>query len=508
MTRAAPLGAAAGSLAATSVLCFVVVGLLGPSIAQPRLAAPGEVQHAPPLHLGLDPDPWLVVGLQVAGYLLATAAVLAVLLALARGWCPPARRVLAAAAVGVAALVVVPPTGSADPLSYAAYGRIAALGDDPYVEAPDAWRGGTDPVAASVPEPWREVPSVYGPLATGEQALAAVLGDGSPARTVWWLGVLGGLAHLAAGALLVQAAGSDRAARARAALLYAANPLVLALGVGGGHLDALAVAPVAAGLLLLRRSPLAAGALLGAAAATKAPLALFGLAAAWGLRHDPRALVRLAAGGVLVVVPSYAAAGPHVLDQLRQASRFVSLATVWHPVAEVLDPALRWTQSRKLIGLLAAVLALALVVALARLLPPPRRDGLHGEAPEPRDPLQATARAAVVLVGAWLLAAPYSLPWYDLALWAPLVLLAPSALDLVALTRTATMALAYVPGLVDLPPDVEGPTLFWRSAVTPWLQVLIVAAVLLWPLLWRRHRTGSAGAPDAGRPPPRRAAAR
>ena len=79
----------------------------------------------------------------------------------------------------------VPPMGSADHLSYAAYGRIAVAGDDPYVEAPNRWRGGSDPVAGAVEAPWRWAPSVYGPVATAEQGLASLVGGSSLHRPSW-----------------------------------------------------------------------------------------------------------------------------------------------------------------------------------------------------------------------------------------------------------------------------------------------------------------------------------
>ncbi len=72
---------------------------------------------------------------------------------------------IACAAAVLAAFV--PPLGSADHLSYAAYGRIAAAGGDPYSVPPVDWAGGHDPVTSAVEPPWTRTPSVYGPVATG-----------------------------------------------------------------------------------------------------------------------------------------------------------------------------------------------------------------------------------------------------------------------------------------------------------------------------------------------------
>ena len=67
--------------------------------------------------------------------------------------------------VGALALLTGP-FGSADHTNYAAYGRIAAQGGDPYLVPPEAWAGGLDPVTSAVEPPWTETVSVYGPFAT------------------------------------------------------------------------------------------------------------------------------------------------------------------------------------------------------------------------------------------------------------------------------------------------------------------------------------------------------
>lgn len=97
---------------------------------------------------------------------------------------------------------------------------------------------------------------------------------------------------------------------------------------------------------------------------------------------------------------------------------------------------------------------------------------------------------------AFSLAAPYSLPWYDLLVWAALPALLPGLVDLVALVRLTALAVAYVPGRVlGMTPEVEELTLGVRRGVVPWvglvLWVLVIAAGV---------RSGS-----ARRPAPRRA---
>ena len=104
----------------------------------------------------------LTTGLLATAYVLGLGAVLLGL------WRPPARAwswrgVLL---LGAAALLTGP-LGSADHTNYAAYGRIAALGGDPYLVAPEDFAGGTDPVASAVEPPWTETVSVYGRVAAG-----------------------------------------------------------------------------------------------------------------------------------------------------------------------------------------------------------------------------------------------------------------------------------------------------------------------------------------------------
>ena len=80
---------------------------------------------------------------------------------------------------------------------------------------------------------------------------------------------------------------------------------------------------------------------------------------------------------------------------------------------------------------------------------------------------------------AYSLAAPYSLPWYDLLLWSCLPALLPGLVDLVALVRLAAMAVAYVPGRVlGMTPAVEDLTLGVRRGVIPWVGLVLWVVVI------------------------------
>ncbi|HSR24536.1 MAG TPA: polyprenol phosphomannose-dependent alpha 1,6 mannosyltransferase MptB, partial [Candidatus Eisenbacteria bacterium] len=374
-----------------------------------------------------------------------------------------------------------PPMGSADHLSYAAYGRIAAAGDDPYAVAPDRWRGGTDPVAGAVEQPWRATPSVYGPVATAEQAFASLVGGRSLHTTVLMLMLVNAAAFLGTGLLLHRLLRGDPGAQVRAALLWSLNPLLLYELVVGAHVDTLAVALGVAGLAVVRRSALAAGLLVGAAVAVKVPVALVAGALAWALRRAPRRLAALALGGALALVPGYLAAGPHVFDQLRRAAYYVSLATPWRLVLDDLTAAAGHDEARRIITRLTVVVAVLLAAVLLRAVP-------HHPRAATRPELEA-ARTAFVLTVAWVLAAPYALPWYDALVWAPLALLPASGFDVLLLARLAVLALAYVPGrAVDLlPADLRRVSLDVRAHVAPWLVLLVIVLVAGLGLAWSRH---------------------
>ena len=460
-----------------------LVGALGDSAAVPGL---GPVSATPPWDLDAGAPAWAVSALSAAGYVAGACAVLLGLRLVSRGWVPRnPGRLLAVGALAALLLTLVPPVGSADHLSYVAYGRIAAAGDDPYAVAPITWRDGHDPVAGAVQPPWQKTPSVYGPVATALQAGTAVAGGGSLRHTVWWWQLVCAAAFVVTAFAVDRLAGADPVRRTRAAVLWTLNPLLLGQLVLGAHLDVVAVAFGIAGLAVAGRprlgaaAALVAGLLLGAAVATKAPYALFALAAVWGLRRLPRSeLARVvgsgAVGAAAVVVPAQLWAGPHVFDQLRSASRFTSLASPWRAVANLGDLVL----GRGAVNAVATYLALALAAGLAVLLWRRRVHALPASAGDPD-----AVRAALALTVAWALVAPYALPWYDAMVWAPLAVVGPSLLDVVLPLRLLVLACAYVPGrVVGLTPRVEAVTLGIRTYVAPVLVLTAVVAVVRWAL--------------------------
>jgi hypothetical protein len=176
---------------------------------------------------------------------------------------PDATRAIVVAAVALAvAAASWPVVWSSDVLAYAAYGREALHGLSPYGTRP---LDPTDPVFAATIVQWGNPPPpcVYGPLFLLAAAGAALAAGDDPFRLVL---LLRALAIVGFGFAVYFAA---RLGGRTAALAIGLNP-VLAWTAAEGHNDALALAGVLGGLVLLRRS--AAGAFVVALAAlVKAP---------------------------------------------------------------------------------------------------------------------------------------------------------------------------------------------------------------------------------------------
>jgi hypothetical protein len=486
--------------ATTSWLLLVGTAALGPSAASPALAAgTGWRAHLPPYGLGVGTTSGLVTLLLDAGYLLGGAGVLLGLLAVRAGE-PLSRRVLPVALLLAVLTVLVAPVGSADHLSYAAYGRITASGGDAYVVPPITWAGGHDPVTSRVEPPWTTTPSIYGPLAGGVFALASLVGGDSLRATVWVWQLVCLVCWVGVGLVLRRRAGP------RGVWLWLANPVLIGVLLLGAHVDLLAAALGLAAVLLAGRRALVAGLLLGAAVAVKLTAALIGPALLWALwRRDGvrswRAALAGVVGAALVLVPGYLWAGPHAFDQLGRARQFISLATIWRAPVDGLSALLGGTGAvRSVVPYVVPFAVAAVAVALARALarraatPFPRLSDVSGAA-EPGSGADTGlsrgsggvaadgALAAVVLGAAYVLAAPYSLPWYDALAWAPLPLVAAGSVDLLLLVRLVAYAIAYVPGRVlGSSPLVSDLTLAWRRGVTP----VVGAALLVLLVRWAR----------------------
>ena len=422
---------------AASVALTFAVAVCGPSVMEPALPGrPGQ----PPWSFAAAPSPYLVVAMTAAAIAAGIVGLVLTMHAARRGWPVSPRLILVAGIVLVAALALVPPFGSSDHLSYAAYGRMVVTGHNPYTTTPAALARLGDPVARAVQD-WRNSPSDYGSLATGGQALASLIGGTSVRLTVFVLSLLNALAFAVTGLLLHWLARGDRARQLRAALLWTANPLLLQVLVAGAHVDSQAIAFCVAALAVFAlriinggapaspvRQALAAagaGALIGLGFAVKATMALAGaglaiaclLAWRWqrSQRREQRPAVGgrpgwqepvvllggLAAGFCLTAGASVAVWGPGSLRPALRAGSYVSIGSPWRTVRFALRLATGEGIAEDVVKTAAIVLAAALLALLlwsVRTLDPAAWPGavrvLRNRATGPAAPATPAAVAA------------------------------------------------------------------------------------------------------------------
>jgi hypothetical protein len=475
---------------AGSVLIMIAASAVRNSWERPRIPLPAA---GPPWGLSLHVSPTVVTVAMWAAVLVAGGSVVAGLMALNRGARLPVRLLLGLGVAAAAVFTVLPPTGSTDALDYAAYGRIAGLGHNPYVMTPHQLRVSGDPVGQYIPDDWSRHVTIDGPLATAGQWAAASLGGASVARIAFWLKLWGTIAFAVVVLALDRVTRSDPARRARAHLWWTANPLLLWVLVAAGHIDLLAAAAGFLGIVVLRRRGtadepgalrgLAAGLLVGAAADIKLSYLVFGLGVAWAARRSVSAWLAAAAGGVIVLVPSYAWFGSPAVHALISRGPMESVDSFYQLFVG--------SHGHYIPGqsLLAAV-AFAAVAALMLWRFP---DGA---------PALPAVWPALAVGAAWLFVWYYQLPWYDAMLACLLAVYPASRLDWLVLARMTAATFALMPGNAGRPDQyllkaITNDSLFWWAPA-----VLLAAAVaLVWIAVSGRWRMGppftlpAAGAP-------------
>jgi hypothetical protein len=405
----------------------------------------------PPITLPSVGPPWDLTSVHMSdgvaaaslwiALILGAVGVVAGLAAVQRGARPNLRVLLIAAAVAVVLLTVFPPAGSTDAFDYAAYGRLVVLGHSPYVSTPHLLRVTHDAIARSIPTTWQRFYSVYGPLATLEQFLAAKLGGISAARITFWLKLWDSIAFGVVAFVADRVLRSDPAQRLRAHLLWTINPLLLWDLVAAGHIDLLAGAVGMLGVLVLGkhsetvRPPLlrvlAAGALIGAAADIKINFALFGLGLIWVLRRSLTALATAAAGALVVIAPGYAWFGIPAVRALTARRNGTSADSFYNDFLG--------SHLRPHIAEIAAVLVIAVALLAYKRMPM-------------GDPTRPVIRAALVLSVAWLFFWPYQFPWYDTMIIVLLMFYPATRLDWLVIWRIGIGSLPNTPGNPTLPP--------------------------------------------------------
>jgi hypothetical protein len=249
-TLATPRAAVAISL--TGLLLVMLVGIVSPNYNTLPRVTQGDhkfVAIVLPLsgHIGHLPSSASIT-LTFTAIILQCIGLAGLLWANSRGWRPNPRHLFLAAAVIVGIMVCITPVGSSDTTSYAAYGRMANLGIDPYSNGPNAL-GPSDLYYQTVGPMWGSTPSVYGPLATWLQQFAALFGGKSnPAAAVDVLMILNGAVFLGVGYFLLKTADDP----VRATLMWVANPVLIQQLVMGGHLDTYVAAATVVGVQLAR----------------------------------------------------------------------------------------------------------------------------------------------------------------------------------------------------------------------------------------------------------------
>jgi hypothetical protein len=452
---------ALAAVGASIALIFAlgVAGPIGPAAFPPALPWPPWFFHSYPSPELWSVSLWLAEVLGAGGLALGLAAV-------RRGWRPRSRYLIAVSVVAVAALTVIPPVDNGDPVMYAAFGRITALGRSPYVMTPGQLRAAGDPVGAIVAPAYWYLPSRYGPVTTATEAAASVLGGPSAARAIFWMKLWNALAYLAIVLALDRVVRSDAARRARAHLMWSVNPLMLLALMANGHNDVLPAAAGAAAVFALRqvssRRALLAGILLGLAAAAKAQYALFGAALAWTARRSPRALTALALGAAAIVVPAYLLAGRAAISATAGLTGVAPIGP-WAALARILG----WQHRLATANTAGLIASAALAVILMWRMPTGPRD-------------LPAVRIALALALGLLVLSPIQTAGYDAMIFPLLAVMPATRLDWITVARAAALAAACQSPIISRIPA-------WLTALeristlgSPTVALAAVVIALLW----------------------------
>jgi hypothetical protein len=369
------------------------------------------------------------------------------------GWSPSPRKVFAVAAGAIAVLVNITPVGSADIASYAAYGRIAALGHNPYVFTPsdlDPSPHRLTPYTAIINPMWRSTPSVYGPVATWVQTLAAEIGGARAWVTIWVLMMMMALAFLAAGYVLIRTADNP----VRASLMWVANPLLIVELVMGGHLDALLALAAICAIIWSRRTKtvrddILVGLFVGIAGAIKINAAYVALAIAIPLIHDrdwQRLLRTMSVAGLTTGALYYFSWGFEALNPLRSASKMVISPTIWRLIQVWAQQINGSSHSQDMVTTIIGFAWPPIMLAIAWYL----YNRLSPDVP-------TVVAATCALTFAWVIAESWSLPWYTAVAWVTLALIPRNSLTRWLTLATTVLALVHFNG--GWPPATStGPT--------------------------------------------------
>jgi len=473
-----------GIVGATALTLFA--GFLGPSAVTLTLGP--RHSYLPPWYLPANvvkPNEWFVSIVIWVAIILGALGLWAGLRAMADGWRPKYKKIFVLGTVLSLLTSLVPPMTSADVLMYAAYGRLQAIGRDPYeITAAEVFRSQFDPVLRWTERPWQDTPSVYGPITSWTQLVANKLGGENMHDIVFWLQVFSVVPFILACAGAVMLAHGDPRRQGRAALLTIANPLLIWAVVAGAHNEPLAVMFAVAGLLFMRKNPFVAGLGIGLAGCAKVSIGLWGLAMLWAYRREPKKALLLCFGTAVPMGLAYVLWQPTAFFQALRNGGYVSVGSWANPLYRLLDVFMTGFHAKAIVGVISYIGLIIIGCMLYRVVPWTPAPGLEKGADMQRDPLTIALRTALVLSVAWLITSMYTLSWYDLLAWIPLAVLAANKLDKIMVIRGAALSLAYVPGrAIDLGTALDFTATRMRDTISPIVQMAMVLAVILW---WRQ----------------------
>ena len=355
----------------------------------------------------LDHTVIIPTALLYSGVILSCLGLAGMLWAHSQGWRPNPRYLLMASTVVVAIMVNLTPVGSSDTGSYAAYGRIAAQGGNPYTTNPQAW--GDSAYSYAVGSLWKKQPSVYGPVATAIQRFAASIGGANVATTIWILMIINGAVFIGVGLLLLKTSDDP----VRATLFWTANAVLIQQLVGGGHLDTFVAAAAICSIQLARRASswrgdILIGVLIGLACGIKIYAVLIGVGLAWPLlrRHEWGRVIRVAMVSLVTLVLEYSFYGLGALKPLVGGLKLVTLPSPWWSVQKIglaLD-----VSKTSMSTVISCLWPIALIVVAWFI----HRRISSDQPPEVVWPFAVTF--------AWVLVAPWVFAWYTAVAWAAL----------------------------------------------------------------------------------------
>ena len=250
--------------------------------------------------------------------------------------------------------------------------------------------------------------------------------------------IMGGAAFLATGYVLLRTAENP----VRAVLLWAANPLLIVELVMGGHLDTLLALAAIAAIVTARRCTrpwhnLVVGLLVGVTAGLKLNAAFVALAIALPLIHD-RAWARFARTAAMAGLTTFClyffSYGLSVLGPLRQAATQVISPTLWR-LAQVSVQHFYGNNAEHLMTTVFGFAWEPLMLLLAWYL----YNRLSPDVP-------TVVAATCALTFAWMVVAPWQLPWYSSVAWVALALLPRNSLTRWLTIATGTLALMHFNG--------------------------------------------------------------